>query len=169
MAIKKTNAACVDNVEQFYNEVTVLSQVNHRNLVRLLGCCLETQVPMLVYEYVANGTLYEYLHEERECRKVLDWPNRLRIAIETAEALVYLHSAASPPIYHRDMKTANILLDEHLTAKVADFGLSKLVPDDVTHVSTIKALQDILIRSTTRTTRLQTRATYTHSVSFCWS
>ncbi|KAJ7555643.1 hypothetical protein O6H91_05G048200 [Diphasiastrum complanatum] len=130
-----------DDTKQFINEVTILSQVNHRNLVRLLGCCLETRAPLLVYEYVSNGTLLEHLQSNKKIESknlsVLDWDKRLDIAVGTAEALNYLHFGTSPPIYHRDVKSSNILLDDKYRAKVADFGLSRLVPIEATHVSTM--------------------------------
>ncbi|KAG0587479.1 hypothetical protein KC19_2G167400 [Ceratodon purpureus] len=138
VAIKKTNRT-VDMKgisEQFTNEVILLSQVNHCNLVRLHGCCLEVEVPMLVYEYVSNGDLYQHLQGERPGIH-LSWEKRLQIAIDTAEALRYLHSFADPPIYHRDMKTSNILLDDKFNVKVADFGISRLVKYGATHVSTV--------------------------------
>ncbi|CAM6013466.1 unnamed protein product [Sphagnum balticum] len=135
VAIKISNHASTSGKKQLLNEVTILSQLNHRNLVRLYGCCLETEVPILVYEYIPNGNLYEHLHRLRFGVN-LNWSKRLQIAAETAEALAYLHFAAFPPIYHRDVKTANILLDNTFTVKVADFGISRLVNPGKSHVST---------------------------------
>ncbi|KAL1531914.1 non-specific serine/threonine protein kinase [Salvia divinorum] len=135
VAVKKSQKLEEGDLEVFINEVVILSQVNHRNVVKLLGCCLEAEVPLLVYEFIPNGTLFQQIHEPSE-EFPLTWEMRLRIAREIACSLAYLHSSASAPIYHRDIKSTNILLDDKYRTKISDFGTSRSVALDQTHCTT---------------------------------
>ncbi|KAL5132695.1 putative leucine-rich repeat receptor-like protein kinase [Glycine soja] len=135
VAIKRAQQGSMQGGVEFKTEIELLSRVHHKNLVGLVGFCFEQGEQMLIYEFMPNGTLRESLSGRSEIH--LDWKRRLRIALGSARGLAYLHELANPPIIHRDVKSTNILLDENLTAKVADFGLSKLVSDsEKGHVST---------------------------------
>ncbi|CAL1379898.1 unnamed protein product [Linum trigynum] len=140
VAVKRSRTIDKTQIQQFINEVVILSQINHRHIVKLLGGCLETEFPVLVYEFIPNGSLSSYIHGQKqdgeEDSVSLPWDDRFRIAREVAGAVAYMHSAASFPIFHRDIKSSNILLDAKLSAKVADFGTSRSVPDDKTHLTT---------------------------------
>ncbi|KAK6156439.1 hypothetical protein DH2020_010687 [Rehmannia glutinosa] len=135
VAVKRAEQGSMQGGLEFKTEIELLSRVHHKNLVGLVGFCFEQGEQMLVYEFMANGTLRESLSGKSGIQ--LDWKRRIRIALGSARGLSYLHELAHPPIIHRDVKSTNILLDENLTAKVADFGLSKLVSDiSKGHVST---------------------------------
>ncbi|KAL8034443.1 hypothetical protein ABFX02_12G028600 [Erythranthe guttata] len=134
IAVKRLYENNFKRVEQFMNEVEILTRLRHQNLVKLYGCTSKrSRELLLVYEYISNGTVADHLHGKRAKSGLLSWPIRLKIAIETAEALSFLHKSDT---IHRDVKTTNILLDNNFHVKVADFGLSRLFPNDVTHVST---------------------------------
>lgn len=120
--------------DEFLHEIGIISQVNHRNLVKLMGICLETKVPLLVYEFIPNGTLYYHIHDKGST-VLQSWKNCLRIALEAALALEYLHSLANPPVIHSDVKSLNILLDEKYSAKISDFGASVLISPGKTHIA----------------------------------
>lgn len=136
VAIKKLRKVDENQVEQFINEVVILSQINHKNVVKLLGCCLATEVPLLVYEFLPNGTLFDLIRYPN-LEFPLTWNMRLKIAADVAGAIAYLHSASSVPIYHRDVESTNVLLDEKNIVKVSDFGTSKFVEVDQTHLTTL--------------------------------
>ncbi|KAF0919847.1 hypothetical protein E2562_031700 [Oryza meyeriana var. granulata] len=129
VAIKRCALIDDRHKKEFGKEMLILSQINHKNIVKLLGCCLEVDVPMLVYEFIPNGTLFDLIHGKN---RMFHFPfsSLLRIVNEAAEGLAFLHSYANPPILHGDVKTSNILLDENYMAKISDFGASILAPTD---------------------------------------
>ncbi|CAL4956708.1 unnamed protein product [Urochloa decumbens] len=129
VAIKKCALIDDRHKREFGKEMLILSQINHKNIVKLLGCCLEVEVPMLVYEFIPNGTLFDLIHGKKRTTHI-PFSSLLRIVNEAADGLAFLHSYANPPIRHGDVKTSNILLDENYMAKVSDFGASILAPTD---------------------------------------
>ncbi|MCO5571909.1 hypothetical protein L7F22_025659 [Adiantum nelumboides] len=136
VAVKRLHHDNYRRIEHFSNEIKILSNLNHPNLVKLFGFCASESERelLLVFEYAPQGTVSDHLHGG--LKPPMTWSLRLKIACETADALCYLHNAVNPPIYHRDVKTANILLNDAFHAKLADFGLSKLVPIQATHITT---------------------------------
>ncbi|XVF65979.1 hypothetical protein PTKIN_Ptkin09bG0294000 [Pterospermum kingtungense] len=141
VAIKRAEEGSLQGQKEFLTEIKLLSRLHHRNLVSLVGYCDEEGEQMLVYEFMPNGTLRDWL--SAKAKESVNFGMRLRIALGSAKGILYLHTEANPPVFHRDIKASNILLDSKLNAKVADFGLSRLAPvleEDGTvpdHVSTV--------------------------------
>ncbi|XP_074285938.1 putative serine/threonine-protein kinase PBL21 [Silene latifolia] len=137
VAIKQLNHKGLQGSKEFINEVLMLSLLHHPNLMSLKGYCTDGDEKLLVYEYMPKGSLEDHLFDLDPDKVPLDWHTRLKIAVDTARGLEYLHCTTSPPVIFRDLKPANILLDNEFNAKLADFGLAKLGPvGDMTHVST---------------------------------
>ncbi|KAF8010502.1 hypothetical protein BT93_J1205 [Corymbia citriodora subsp. variegata] len=141
VAIKRAQEGSLQGEKEFLTEIELLSRLHHRNLVALIGYCDEEGEQMLIYEFMSNGTIRD--HISGRSKEPLSCGMRLRIALGSAKGILYLHTEADPPIFHRDIKASNILLDSKFTAKVADFGLSRLAPvPDIegvvpAHVSTV--------------------------------
>ncbi|KMT03083.1 hypothetical protein BVRB_8g196420 [Beta vulgaris subsp. vulgaris] len=134
VAVKSLKADSGQGEREFQAEVEIISRVHHKHLVSLVGYCITGSHRLLVYEFVPNGTMEYHLHAKEQ--PTMDWPIRLRIALGTAKGLAYLHEDCHPKIIHRDIKSANILLDYKFEAKVADFGLAKFSSEVHTHIST---------------------------------
>ncbi|KAK4541049.1 hypothetical protein RGQ29_031802 [Quercus rubra] len=122
--------------KEFRVEVEAIGHVRHKNLVRLLGYCVEGVHRMLVYEYVNNGNLEQWLHGGMRQHGTLTWDARMKVILGTAKALAYLHEAIEPKVVHRDIKSSNILIDDEFNAKVSDFGLAKLLDSGESHITT---------------------------------
>ncbi|XP_047321276.1 probable LRR receptor-like serine/threonine-protein kinase At1g06840 [Impatiens glandulifera] len=141
VAIKRASEGSLQGQTEFLTEIEILSRLHHRNLVSLVGYCDEDGEQMLVYEFMSNGTVRDCISDKS--KDIVDFSTRLGIALGAAKGILYLHTEANPPIFHRDIKASNILLDSNLVAKVADFGLSRVAPildDEGTlpnHVSTV--------------------------------
>ncbi|KAI5605820.1 hypothetical protein POPTR_001G438400v4 [Populus trichocarpa] len=137
-AIKVLSAESRQGVEEFLAEIKAMSEIEHENLVKLYGCCVEDNHRILVYNYLENNSLAQTLLDGGHSHSNIQfsWRTRTKICIGVARGLTFLHEEVKPYIVHRDIKASNILLDKDLTAKISDFGLAKLIPDNQTHVST---------------------------------
>ncbi|EEE63022.1 hypothetical protein OsJ_17830 [Oryza sativa Japonica Group] len=134
IAVKQLSESSHQGKSQFVTEVATISAVQHRNLVKLHGCCIDSNTPLLVYEYLENGSLDQAIFGHSSLN--LDWAMRFEIILGIARGLSYLHEESSVCIVHRDIKASNILLDTDLIPKISDFGLAKLYDEKQTHVST---------------------------------
>ncbi|CAN1284148.1 Cold-responsive protein kinase 1 [Linum perenne] len=134
IAVKTLSVHSKQGVREFLNEIRAMSKAKHPNLVELVGCCVQGSNRILVYEFVENNSLEHCLLGNPNVK--LDWGQRAAICLGIARGLAYLHEELVPHIVHRDIKASNILLDGDLNPKIGDFGLAKLFPDDITHIST---------------------------------
>uniref|UniRef100_A0A0E0M083 Protein kinase domain-containing protein n=1 Tax=Oryza punctata TaxID=4537 RepID=A0A0E0M083_ORYPU len=140
VAVKMRTESSLHGLDEFLAEVQSLTKVHHRNLVSLVGYCWEEHHLALVYEYMPSGSLHDHLRGKRDVGETLNWAKRVRVMLEAAQGLEYLHKGCNLPIIHGDVKTNNVLLGENLTAKLADFGLSKTyISDSQTHISATAA------------------------------
>jgi serine/threonine protein kinase len=135
IAVKKLSLKSMQGKREFLSEVKLLTRIQHRNLVNLISCCAEGSERLLVYEYLPNKSLDKILFDPNK-RIQLDWQKRYNIILGVARGLLYLHQDSPLLIIHLDIKASNILLDEKLNPKIADFGLARLFSEDETHVST---------------------------------
>ncbi|WOL20526.1 putative LRR receptor-like serine/threonine-protein kinase [Canna indica] len=137
IAVKQLSSRSKQGNREFVNEIGMISALQHPNLVKLYGCCIEGNQLLLVYEYMENNCLARALFgKDRSCKLKLDWRTRRKICLGIARGLAYLHEESRLRIVHRDIKASNVLLDRDLNAKISDFGLAKLNEDDHSHIST---------------------------------
>lgn len=135
-AIKVLSAESRQGAREFLTEIKVICDIEHENLAKLIGCCVEGNHRILVYDYIENNSLAQTLLGNGHSSIQFSWRTRTKISIGIARGLAYLHEEVRPHIVHRDIKAGNILLDKDLTPKISDFGLAKLIPVNMTHVST---------------------------------
>ncbi|KAL3851421.1 hypothetical protein ACJIZ3_013303 [Penstemon smallii] len=136
IAVKQLSSRSRQGNREFLNEIGMISCLQHPNLVKLYGCCIEGDQLLVVYEYMENNSLAHVLFDTKESQLMLDWPTRFRISIGIAKGLAFLHEESRLKIVHRDIKATNVLLDKDLNPKISDFGLARLNEDEKTHIST---------------------------------
>jgi serine/threonine protein kinase len=136
VAVKVLSAESRQGIREFLTEIDVITNVKHPNLVELVGCCIQDNNRILVYEYLQNSSLDNALLGPYSDPSKLNWSIRSLICIGVARGLAFLHEEVEPHIVHRDIKASNILLDQNYNPKIGDFGLAKLFPDNITHIST---------------------------------
>ncbi|XP_014494541.1 cold-responsive protein kinase 1 isoform X1 [Vigna radiata var. radiata] len=136
VAIKVLSAESKQGVREFLTEIKVISSIEHENLVKLHGCCVEDNHRILVYGYLENNSLAQTLIGAGHSNIQFSWPTRRNICVGVARGLAFLHEEVRPHIIHRDIKSSNVLLDKDLQPKISDFGLAKLIPPNLTHIST---------------------------------
>ncbi|KAG0477149.1 hypothetical protein HPP92_013990 [Vanilla planifolia] len=136
VAIKVLSSESKQGVREFLNELSMISNVFHENLVKVHGCCVDGKHRILVYDYLENNSLARMLLGAGHSDIQFNWETRAKICIGIARGLAFLHEEVHPHVVHRDIKAGNILLDKHLNPKISDFGLAKLLPANMSHVST---------------------------------
>ncbi|XP_026455263.1 probable LRR receptor-like serine/threonine-protein kinase At1g53430 [Papaver somniferum] len=136
IAVKQLSAMSKQGSREFVNEIGIISALQHPNLVKLFGCCVEGNQLLVIYEYMENNSLARALYGRADQRLNLDWPTRFRICMDIAKGLVYLHEESRLKIVHRDIKATNVLLDKDFTARISDFGMARLDEEEKTHIST---------------------------------